>query len=194
MRDFERVQSGVSRASKLKTKVEEVVEKRVGEGVGEKSEGEEKVEEKGNGTKRKFSLDEDEMLRIAQGDREKARRVLAEERDDKARKGLRAFWVPSLTPGMGEKVRKEGEEGKEREKEREKRGPVCPASKGKKSHGISLKGLTEVRFTEEEGGDGAAGGGDKVRVCPCCKKGLSNASKATCESLFAEDTEGRRGC
>ncbi|APA14959.1 hypothetical protein SS1G_13707 [Sclerotinia sclerotiorum 1980 UF-70] len=77
------------------------------------------------GEKRKFELDEDELLRIAQDERSKARKAIDEEKQDKP-------------------------------------------------HNYSLHTLITVAFTEEN---------DSVtkksqRVCPSCKKQLTNTSKA----------------
>jgi nitric oxide synthase-interacting protein len=52
--------------------------------------------------------------------------------------------------------------------------PVCPASPADKPHNYSLHGLITVEFTEEK--DSATG--TNQRICPSCKKVLSNTSKA----------------
>lgn len=52
--------------------------------------------------------------------------------------------------------------------------PVCPASQADKPHNYSLHTLVEVKFTEEK--DGATK--TTQRICPSCKKALSNTSKA----------------
>lgn len=52
--------------------------------------------------------------------------------------------------------------------------PICPASTPQNKHGYSLKGLVTVHFTEEKNEKT----GDMVRICPSCKKALSNGLKA----------------
>lgn len=55
--------------------------------------------------------------------------------------------------------------------------PVCPGSTEENQHSYSLKSLVDVNFTEEAGPDGAM-----VRVCPSCKKTLTNTVKVMCTS------------
>lgn len=50
--------------------------------------------------------------------------------------------------------------------------PVCPGSTDADKHSYSLKSLVDVHFTEEAGSDGAM-----LRVCPSCKKTLTNSVK-----------------
>lgn len=52
--------------------------------------------------------------------------------------------------------------------------PICPASAEKSPHSYSLKSLVSVNFTEEKN-DTTVG---QVRICPSCKKVLSNGLKA----------------
>ncbi|KZF21646.1 hypothetical protein L228DRAFT_239606 [Xylona heveae TC161] len=121
------------------------------------------------GKKRKFELDEEELLRIAKEDRGKARKALNEERA-KSTAHLPSFWVPSQTPESGSgnsanlyKVEKPP-----------KLNPVCPASDRDRPHNYSLKTLVTVQFTEEK--DSKTG--ELQRVCPSCQKALSNSTKA----------------
>ncbi|KAI1769179.1 ENOS interacting protein [Hypoxylon sp. FL1150] len=123
------------------------------------------------GKKRKFEIDDEELARIAAEDRAKARKAIDDEKA--ARPTLPSFWTPSVTPASNTKdalhevVRKT------------KSTPVCPASREENPHTYSLHTLVTVNFTEEE--DGEEGGGGKknhIRVCPSCKKGLSNSSRA----------------
>lgn len=51
--------------------------------------------------------------------------------------------------------------------------PICPASTDENRHSYSLKSLVEVHFTEEKASDGTVS-----RVCPSCKKNLTNGLKA----------------
>ena len=51
--------------------------------------------------------------------------------------------------------------------------PICPGSTETNRHSYSLKLLVDVHFTEEKGDDGSTS-----RICPSCKKNLSNGLKA----------------
>ncbi|ORY15129.1 hypothetical protein BCR34DRAFT_559132 [Clohesyomyces aquaticus] len=116
----------------------------------------------GRGAKRKFEIDEEELLRIANEERSRAKLAITEEK--KAAKGhLPSFWVPSETPDSNYKT-----------SENVKRNPTCPSSDPEKPHMLSLKNLTGVNFTEEK----SAETGKSVRTCPSCRKALSNATKA----------------
>jgi len=81
---------------------------------------------------------------------------------------LPSFWVPSITPSSNTKTELHIIAKKA------KQSPVCPSSSIDKPHYYSLHELVSVKFTEEK--DAAT----KInqRVCPACKKGLSNTSKA----------------
>lgn len=57
--------------------------------------------------------------------------------------------------------------------------PTCPASDEVNTHPLTLQKLIELRF-EEESTDTKSGGIDeKRRICPSCRKILSNSSNAT---------------
>ncbi|KAI8966237.1 ENOS interacting protein [Daldinia sp. FL1419] len=133
-------------------------------------------ESNGNGKKRKFEIDAEELLRIAQEDRAKARKAIDEEKA--AKPVLPSFWTPSVTPASNTK------DALHDIAKKTKSTPICPASKEDSPHTYSLHTLVTVNFTEEEengGGEGRGGsssGKRRVRVCPSCKKGLNNASKA----------------
>ncbi|KAI0437660.1 hypothetical protein F4803DRAFT_133180 [Xylaria telfairii] len=120
--------------------------------------------------KRKFEMDGDEVQRIAADDRAKARKAIDDEKV--AQPTLPSFWVPSVTPSsntrdtLHEVVKKS------------KTNPICPASPEDKLHTYSFHTLVSVHFTSEDG-DEQRKGGKTVRICPSCKKGLSNSSKAT---------------
>lgn len=116
------------------------------------------------GTKRKFEIDEEELLRIAKEERSKARRAIADEKN--AKQHLPSFWVPSETPGSDAAV--------SRASTTLKLHPLCPASSESAPHQYSLKTLTSVKFTEEKDSQT----GNTVRSCPACRKALSNAAKA----------------
>ncbi len=52
--------------------------------------------------------------------------------------------------------------------------PICPASAEMKPHNYSLKTLVTVEFTEEKDDKSD----ELIRICPSCKKALSNGIKA----------------
>ena len=54
--------------------------------------------------------------------------------------------------------------------------PLCPASTPETKHEISLKTLITVNFTAEAPAD--TRGREKIWICPSCKKGFNNSSKA----------------
>ncbi|KAI1110783.1 hypothetical protein F5Y14DRAFT_343117 [Nemania sp. NC0429] len=120
--------------------------------------------------KRKFEMDEDEIQRIAAGDRAKARKAIDDEKA--AQPTLPSFWAPTITPSsntrdtLHEVVKKA------------KTSPICPASPDDKPHPYSLHTLVSVHFTTDDVDDKHGQGGKTVRICPSCKKGLGNSSRA----------------
>ncbi|RYP23725.1 hypothetical protein DL767_008739 [Monosporascus sp. MG133] len=130
--------------------------------------------------KRKLALDADELARaVAEEDRRKARRLLDAERAEAAAKAaLPSFWTPSMTPSTASNTNTD----EKKNKKTTKTTPICPASREDDAHPYSLHTLVTVNFTEEEeeeeGGGGGGGRRTRRRVCPACRKGLSNASKA----------------
>jgi len=117
------------------------------------------------GEKRKFELDEDELLRIAREERTKARKAIDDEKASKTT--LPSFWVPSITPSSNthstlHTITKKA-----------KQYPVCPSSPADKPHYYSLHTLITVAFTEED-----ATTKTSQRICPSCKRVFSNTSKA----------------
>ncbi|KAK6834274.1 hypothetical protein PG990_000903 [Apiospora arundinis] len=129
------------------------------------------------GTKRKFELDDQELSRIASEDRAKARKALDDEKAAKPK--LASFWVPSITPSSNTKDTLHDITKKA------KTVPTCPASPEDRPHAYSLHTLVTVCFTEEEEDEGGVaqpknGKSRKKmqRVCPSCKKALSNSSRA----------------
>lgn len=127
----------------------------------------------GAGAKRKFEMDDEELLRIAASDRAKARKALEDDEKRAAEAKLPSFWVPSITPSSNKNTELH------KIAKKPKTAPVCPASPEDKPHAYSLQTLVSVCFSEEDEG-GPAGGktARRARVCPACKKVLSNASKA----------------
>ncbi|KAH0565632.1 hypothetical protein GP486_000964 [Trichoglossum hirsutum] len=160
--EFEKVQIGLER--KVGGSADKETERREGSKIliGDDSKGEPK------GKKRKFELDEEELLRIAREERTKAKRTIQDEKAEASKSQLPSFWVPSLTPSSNTSntlhhVPKSA-----------KPNPICPASSENNPHRLSLKTLVSVNFTEEKDGKS----GEVTRVCPSCKKVLSNGSKA----------------
>lgn len=127
---------------------------------------EENVQGGRRGEKRKFELDEEELLRIVQEERAKARKAIDEEKAYKTT--LPSFWVPSITPSSNTNNTLHTITKKT------KVSPVCPSSPIDQPHNYSLHTLISVLFTEESIGSTKA----MQRVCPACKKALSNSSKA----------------
>lgn len=56
---------------------------------------------------------------------------------------------------------------------------MCPGSSPTNNHGYSLKGLVTVNFTEEKDDKSE----ETTRICPSCKKGLSNGMKSMCTAF-----------
>ena len=136
--------------------------------------------------KRKFEIDADEVQRIAADDRAKARKAIDEEKA--AKPTLPSFWVPSVTPSSNSR------DALHEVVKKSKTGPVCPASSEDRPHAYSLHGLIGIRFSTTaevddngrggtigrgmEGNGSGNGDGKVVRICPACKKGLGNSSRA----------------
>ncbi|OAA44891.1 zinc finger containing protein [Metarhizium rileyi] len=115
------------------------------------------------GAKRKFTLDEDELERIAKEDKAKARKAIEKERA--AKSSLPSFWTPSLTPDVQDSKLPA-------ENKAIKTAPICPASTEDNTHAISMHKLVTIQF--QEGRDQSARGGPWT--CPSCLKTLSNSS------------------
>lgn len=155
----------------------------------------ESAEEGAKTRKRKFELDEEELMRIAREERQRKKTEITEEKVilksppsrhttnavdrislQKAASAakLPSFWVPSLTPSVA---------NAEAPQKELKLRPVCPASDSNHIHHLALKTLVGVRFTEEQ--DDKNKHGEPQRSCPSCKKVLNNASKAMCKFMLA---------
>lgn len=156
--EFERVQMGLESKSGTGAKI-------VGRDGGKVTVEEDVIGGK-RGEKRKFELDEDELLRIAREERTKARKAIDDEKA--AKTTLPSFWVPSITPSSNTKDQLHDI------KKKAKSSPVCPASQENKPHNYSLATLITVSFTEDVDEKTKS----TQRVCPSCKKVLSNSSKA----------------
>ncbi|PGH13381.1 hypothetical protein AJ79_03660 [Helicocarpus griseus UAMH5409] len=111
-----------------------------------------------------FELDEKTMRDIAREERDRMRKEIERERSESSKSQLPSFWVPSLTPSTSNGPH----DGKP-----VKLSPLCPASTPENKHNYSLKGLVTVNFTENKDEQG-----ETIRICPSCKKGLSNGVKA----------------
>ncbi|MCJ1475263.1 hypothetical protein MMC13_003925 [Lambiella insularis] len=128
----------------------------------------EEVGKEGRGVKRKFELDEEEMLKNARDEMSQARKALDDEKA--AQPSLPSFWVPSLTPSTNSKVAKLA-----------KLHPFCPASSETSAHPLSLKTIISVHFSNskpESGEPASASGASSSRICPACKRALKNGVKA----------------
>jgi len=161
VKEFERVQMGLEAKIGSLAGGTKIVGREAGKVVVE-----EDVVGGKRGEKRKFELDEDELLQIAREERTKARKAIDEEKASKTT--LPSFWVPSITPSSNTNTTLHDIAKKA------KQSPVCPASPTDKPHNYSLHTLITVAFTEEEDAQSKA----IQRMCPSCKKTLSNTSKA----------------
>ncbi|PYH71292.1 putative RING finger domain protein [Aspergillus vadensis CBS 113365] len=114
--------------------------------------------------KKVFELDDKEMARIAREEQERLKNELKKKKEAN-KSALPSFWVPSLTPTT--------DPNEIAANKTIKLTPICPASTDSNRHSYSLKSLVEVHFTEEKTSDGSP-----ARVCPSCKKTLTNGLKA----------------
>ncbi|KAJ6016191.1 hypothetical protein N7540_010782 [Penicillium herquei] len=112
--------------------------------------------------KKVFELDEEE---IRKAENERMKEELKKEKNESSKSALPSFWVPSLTPNT--------DADEIAANKTVKLAPMCPGSTETDRHNYSLKSLVEVHFTEEKTADGSAS-----RICPSCKKNLSNGLKA----------------
>ncbi|KAE8383383.1 hypothetical protein BDV26DRAFT_138023 [Aspergillus bertholletiae] len=115
--------------------------------------------------KKVFELDEKEMARVAREEQERLKQELKQEKSESSKSALPSFWVPSLTPNT--------DPNEIAANKVVKLSPVCPGSTDKHRHSYSLKSLVDVHFTEEKASDGSM-----ARICPSCKKTLTNGLKA----------------
>ncbi|KAL8727018.1 MAG: hypothetical protein Q9166_006316 [cf. Caloplaca sp. 2 TL-2023] len=140
-----------------------------------------KRDTEGRGVKRKFELDEEQMLQNAKEERAKARKAIDDEKSSKAT--LPSFWVPALTPSTSTPRPTTTPL---------KLTPICPGSSPTSTHPLSLKSLITINFsnsnsssnntstskpTSAEKKAGIHTDGEKLQ-CPACTKTLTNASKA----------------
>ncbi|EED21909.1 RING finger domain protein, putative [Talaromyces stipitatus ATCC 10500] len=117
-----------------------------------------------NGKRRKvFELSEAEISRYAKTELERLKKKIEQEKAE-AKSALPSFWIPSETPGTENQASKNL-----------KLSPICPGSTKENRHEYSLKTLVDVNFTEEKT---ELAGGTTTRICPSCKKSLTNGLKA----------------
>ncbi|KAL2202017.1 RING finger domain-containing protein [Sarocladium strictum] len=163
VKDFERTQAGLEGTNGRVARKEESVKTKITKD--EPASGDEMALVVG--TKRKFALDEDELSRIAQEDRAKARKAIDDEKA--AKPTLPSFWTPSLTPDVNSsKLKPTSAEAKTT--------PTCPASNDTNAHPLSMQKLIELHFDESTTDEG--GTNERRRICPSCRKILSNSSNA----------------
>jgi nitric oxide synthase-interacting protein len=142
----------------------EGVDLRRSNGGAEREENEKSTQDR-KGVKRKFEIDEEELARIAKGERRRALKDLEFEKKA-AEKHLPSFWVPSEAPEIS------------REQVNDKTlklNTLCPASDERAPHAYSLGTLTTVKFFEELDPKDKS---RKIPTCPACLKHLSNSMKA----------------
>ncbi|MCJ1404308.1 hypothetical protein MMC11_007533 [Xylographa trunciseda] len=154
--DFEKVMMGLEGGPSKRT-------------AGQASGNEEEPVKEGRGVKRKFELDEEEMLKNAKEERLKARKALDDEKS--AKPSLPSFWVPSLTPSSTHS----------KATKTIKLHPFCPASSETSPHPLSLKSLIPVKFstsTSTSSGTDPSATETANRICPACKRALKNGVRA----------------
>ncbi|KAL8664095.1 MAG: hypothetical protein Q9168_007975 [Polycauliona sp. 1 TL-2023] len=125
-----------------------------------------KRDTEGRGVKRKFELDEEQMLQNTKDERAKARKAIDDEKSAKAT--LPSFWVPALTPSTSTSTTP---------KPPTKLHPLCPGSSPTSKHPLSLKTLVKITFSTSNTKSTTDTETPK-HSCPACTKTLTNASKA----------------
>ncbi|KAL8907825.1 MAG: hypothetical protein Q9171_005694 [Xanthocarpia ochracea] len=124
-------------------------------------------ESESRGTKRKFELDEDQILQNTKDERAKARKAIDDENSSKTT--LPSFWVPALTPSTTQKHPSTAP----------KLQPLCPGSSPASTHPLSLKTLVTILFSTSDPKDpNKESKLASKHICPACTKTLTNASKA----------------
>ncbi|KAK4690533.1 nitric oxide synthase-interacting protein, partial [Lecanoromycetidae sp. Uapishka_2] len=149
--EFERTMMGMEGGLKKSTKANGIAAEEVQSG-------------EGRGIKRKFELDEDEMLRNAKEERVRARKALDDEKS--AKPTLPSFWVPSLTPSTNNS----------KDAKPPKLSPLCPISTPENKHPLSLKSLVTISFKSLPSSKTSSEPSNLI--CPACDKNLTNTIKA----------------
>ena len=156
LEEFERAQTGLQVRSGGSKAGERIVGRANGQVTIEQD-----VEGGSKGVKRKFEIDEDELVRLANEGEHKTKRKASEQNGDNAE--LPAFWVPSKIP-----------DNHKSDLKAIKQQPTCPAAASNQPHDFTLKTLIPVHFNTEVDKNA-----DKQTLsCPSCNKALSNATKA----------------
>ncbi|KAF3311416.1 hypothetical protein TWF173_008397 [Orbilia oligospora] len=185
VKEFEEVQMGLERRRLNKRKADDIVDNNDGSNGGAngatqtiiaRENGKITIEETDSSSSssrdpkrsKTFTLDESELLRIARSDRERLKTSITAEKSAASAPKLPSFWIPSLTPSMSTSEIAPTKPPKLQ--------PVCPGSDPEKLHNYSLKSLVSVKFAEEA--EEKNKHGETARICPSCKKGLSNETKA----------------
>lgn len=154
--EFERVQAGLSVRSGGNAN-ERIIRRKNG-----KIEIEQEVDEAGRkGVKRKLEIDEHELVRLANDERDKVKKRRNDERNAKSE--LPSFWVPGEIPDHQNCALKAI-----------KQHPTCPAAAADAAHDFTLKTLVTVNFNQ----DPSSTPDTPSRSCPSCTKALSNSTKA----------------
>lgn len=129
------------------------------------------------GRKKPFVLDEAEIQRNAQDQRDRARLDIHGE--EQAREKLPSFWVPSLTPQASLTLTTE------QPRTGKNLGTICPCSGAEGSHALSLKTLVSLHFSTTSGKSEAreskptiSAAAAKSRTCPACSKPFGTTTKA----------------
>ncbi|KAF3911724.1 hypothetical protein AA313_de0204946 [Arthrobotrys entomopaga] len=175
IKEFEEVQMGLEkRKNDLKRKAGDAdiasapIQRIIGRENGQITIEETDEESRDSKRSKTFTLDESELLRIARSDRERLKTSITDEKSAASAPKLPSFWIPSLTPSLSSAEIAPTKPPKLQ--------PVCPGSDPEKLHNYSLKSLVNIKFTEEA--EEKNKHGEKARICPSCKKGLSNETKA----------------
>ncbi|KIW25266.1 uncharacterized protein PV07_08457 [Cladophialophora immunda] len=94
------------------------------------------------------------------------------EKNKKTKSSEASFWVPGSDSLSASNTTTS-------KSKQQKLHPLCPASTPEDKHGYSLKSLITVNFAEIEPENRAGGGkaDEPTRVCPSCKKALTNTSR-----------------
>ncbi|KAL1668902.1 hypothetical protein GGF50DRAFT_96110 [Schizophyllum commune] len=119
------------------------------------------------GVKRKFEFDTDAVERLTREAEEAALRQIEREQAEALRNKLPDFWLPSLTPTYASS-------GPPRSLQDVKLQTTCRG--GEPTHSLALKNLSPVSFSTFTSSDPKASG-DTEKMCPSCKKGLSNSMR-----------------
>ncbi|KAL8801894.1 MAG: hypothetical protein Q9182_004183 [Xanthomendoza sp. 2 TL-2023] len=131
---------------------------------------EERKDRGARAVKRKFELDEEQMLQNAKDERAKARKAIDDENSSKTT--LPSFWVPALTPSTLKPTQTPTPT---------KPHPICPGSTPSTPHPLTLKTLIPITFSTPPSSDETQDPNNNPKPlyhCPACTKTLSNTLKA----------------